>query len=192
MSVKAPPLINSTETSKTPPSNPFSKSKFWVNLNCPHDATKIERFVTSRYLSLLTPGALTQTAFGAESDGGEGIPEPEVCQWTPSGSIALVAVQFAGNAGGVKLSKFTLKVVTGGLPQDSGVAVGVAVGVFVGVNVGDAVAVGVAVGVPKKWHSVMLTLSIRHPWPVPPVSVAERQRRWPLTISVGRFTMVEI
>jgi len=59
----------------------------------------------SRYLSLIAAGSFTHAAFGGESAGGDGSPEFEVCQSTPSGLIPLVAVQPAGNAGGVTKSK---------------------------------------------------------------------------------------
>ena len=79
----------------------------------------------SRYLSLIAAGSFTHAAFGGESAGGDGRPEFEVCQSTPSGLIPLIAVHPGGNAGGVTLSKFSNK------EHATGVVVGVAVGVGV-------------------------------------------------------------
>jgi len=80
----------------------------------------------SRYLSLIAAGSFTHAAFGGESAGGDGSPEFEVCQSTPSGLMALIAVHPAGSVGGVTLSKFSIK------EHAAGVIVGVAVGVGVG------------------------------------------------------------
>src|SRR5207249_4082064 len=78
----------------------------------------------SRRLSLTRGGSLTHAAFGGESAGGIGFPESDVCHNTPSGSIALLAVQPAGSADGVTKSKFS----------NNAHAIGVDVGVAVGVG----------------------------------------------------------
>ena len=77
----------------------------------------------------------------------------DVCHRTPSGSTVLLAVQFAGSIGTVKLSKSKVPVLMvphggqyGNVGDAVGVAVGVLVGVIVGVSIG--VCVGVAVGEP--------------------------------------------
>jgi hypothetical protein len=67
----------------------------------------------SRRLSLTPPGSSTKAAFGIESAGGVGTPELEVTH-SGAGPAAFVAVQPAGNAGGVTPSKFSLNVVTSG------------------------------------------------------------------------------
>src|SRR3954463_11274889 len=110
MSVNAPPLILLAEISSTPPSKPFSKSKLWVNLSWPQNDSKIVKpSVVSRYLSLLSAGAFTHTALGAESAGGDGSPALELCHRTPSASTPSLVVHPAGSAGGVTLSKFSLR-----------------------------------------------------------------------------------
>jgi hypothetical protein len=53
---------------------------------------------------------LTHAAFGSESAGGDGSPVLEVCHKIPSGSIPLLAVH-PGKAGGITLSKLSLKIV---------------------------------------------------------------------------------
>src|SRR5204863_2768157 len=83
-----------------------------------------------------------EAALGAESATGAGTPVLEVTQ-NGAAPAALTAIQPAGSAGGVTLSKFSLKVPL------HGIGVGVVVGVGVGVGVGVAVGVGVGVtGVP--------------------------------------------
>jgi hypothetical protein len=66
----------------------------------------------SSRLSLTTPGLSTKAAFGGVSAGGVGMPELDVCH-SGGGPSAFVAVQPAGNAGGVTPSKFSLNVVSG-------------------------------------------------------------------------------
>jgi hypothetical protein len=56
-------------------------------------------------LSLTTAGSSIYAALGGESAGGMGTPEFEVTQ-SGGGPCAFVAVQSAGNAGGVTASKF--------------------------------------------------------------------------------------
>lgn len=89
----------------------------------------------SRYLSQMATGSLTQAALGGESAGGEGSPEFDVCHSIPS-VIPLVAIQPAGNAGGVTLSKLSNKLHAIGLGLAVGVGVAVAVAVAVAVGVG--------------------------------------------------------
>ena len=67
----------------------------------------------SSRLSLRLSGSLTNAAFGDESKDGNGSPSFEVTHNMPSGSIALLAAQPAGSAGGVTPSKFSLKTVVG-------------------------------------------------------------------------------
>src|SRR6266498_3533846 len=67
----------------------------------------------SSRLSLIASGALTNAAFGSESADGKGSPSFEVTHKMPSGSITLVAVHPAGNAGGVTPSKFSVNTVPG-------------------------------------------------------------------------------
>jgi hypothetical protein len=67
----------------------------------------------SSRLSLMLSGSLTNAAFGEESKGGNGSPSFEVTHNMPSGSIALLAVQPGGSAGGVTPSKFSLNTVVG-------------------------------------------------------------------------------
>src|SRR5438034_10826710 len=100
--------------SSTPPSKPTlgsisdaSRLKFCRNVNCGEAAEKGKCSESSR-LSLSTGGSLTHAALGAVSAAGLGSPEFEVCQKIPSGSIAFVAIQSEGRAGGVTLSKFSL------------------------------------------------------------------------------------
>src|SRR5438094_4933704 len=73
----------------------------------------------SSLLSLITSGSLTNAAFGEESKDGNGSPSFEVTHSMPSGSIALVAVQPAGSAGGVTVSKLSLNTVVGLGHRDS-------------------------------------------------------------------------
>ena len=87
-------------------------------------------------LSLTVAGSLIQAAFGGESAGGDGNPEFEVCQSISSGLIPLVAIQPAGRAGGVTLSKLSNKLHAIGLGLAVADGVGVAVGVTVAVGVG--------------------------------------------------------
>jgi hypothetical protein len=147
MSLYAPPK---EENSRTPPSNPGSKSKFWSNLSCIHAVSKVLK-PTVRYLSLRASGALIQPAFGAEYAGGAGRPVAELCHRTPSGSMAFSVNHPPGSVGGVTLSKLELKIVTlcpcPPAEQSGNGTVGEGVGVPVGVNVGDGVAVGESVGV---------------------------------------------
>ena len=56
-------------------------------------------------LSLTTAGSSIYAALGGESAGGMGTPEFDVTQ-SGGGPCAFVAVQSAGNAGGVTPSKF--------------------------------------------------------------------------------------
>jgi hypothetical protein len=81
-------------------------------------------------------GSLTHAALGGESAGGNGSPLFEVCQSMPSGLIPLVAIQPAGNAGGVTSSKLSDKLHAIGLGLAVGVGVAVAVEVAVAVGVG--------------------------------------------------------
>jgi hypothetical protein len=67
----------------------------------------------SRRLSLIASGSLTNAAFGSESADGKGSPSFEVTHKIPSGSITLVAVHPAGNAGGVTPSKFSVNTMEG-------------------------------------------------------------------------------
>jgi len=98
--------------SKTPPSKKdpplASKAKLFRNVNC---AAGLEIAIDgeSSRLSLTTAGSLTNAAFGNESATGVGTPEFDVTQSMPSGSTAFVAVHPEGSAGGVTLSKFSLK-----------------------------------------------------------------------------------
>ena len=87
-------------------------------------------------MSLIAAGSLTHAALGSESAGGDGSPEFEVCQSILSGLIPLVAIQPAGRAGGVTLSKLSNKLHAIGLGLAVGVGVGVAVEVAVAVGVG--------------------------------------------------------
>jgi hypothetical protein len=80
----------------------------WRKVNCA-DVLVMAMDGESSRLSLMTLGSFTHPALGKESATGVGNPEFEVCQNTPSGSIALVAVHPAGSVGGVTLSKFSLK-----------------------------------------------------------------------------------
>lgn len=90
----------------------------------------------SRYLSLMAAGSSTHAALGGESAGGDGSPEFELCQSIPSGLIPLVAIQPAGRAGGVTLSKLSSKLHAIGLGLAVADGVGVAVEVAVAVGVG--------------------------------------------------------
>src|SRR6266487_4953575 len=74
----------------------------------------------SSRLSLSASGSFTNAALGDESADGDGSPELEVTHKMPSGSIAFVAVQPGGSAGGVTPSKFSLNTVIGSGHRDSG------------------------------------------------------------------------
>jgi hypothetical protein len=63
----------------------------------------------SSRLSLTTAGSFIHAALGSESAGGAGNPEFDDCQKMLSGLMAFVATHPAGSAGGVTLSKFSLK-----------------------------------------------------------------------------------
>src|SRR6266567_7992503 len=67
----------------------------------------------SSRLSLSASGSFTNAALGDESADGDGSPELEVTHKMPSGSIAFVAVQPGGKAGGVTPSKSSLNTVVG-------------------------------------------------------------------------------
>src|SRR2546430_1265731 len=101
--------------------------------------------VSSR-LSLTDAGSLMKAEFGAESADGVGAPEFEVTHNIPSGSVKLVAIQPAGNAGTVTPSKFSKKMLVG--LGHGGAGVGVGLGGIVAVAVPVAVAVAVADGEP--------------------------------------------
>src|SRR5206468_4859897 len=104
MSWNAPPPML---ISNKPPSKPLSRSKFWRKLNWA-ESVWMGMLGESRRLSLIASGSLTNAAFGNESAGGDGTPEFDVTHNMPSGSIAFVAVQPGGNAGGVTPSKSSL------------------------------------------------------------------------------------
>lgn len=55
------------------------------------------------------PKSAMKAEFPGESAAGNGIPEFDVCQNTPSGATTFVAVQPDGNAGTATLSKFSTK-----------------------------------------------------------------------------------
>jgi len=109
MSWKAPPLML---ISNTAPSKPLSRSKFWRNVNCA-ESLPIGILGESKRLSLIASGSLTNAAFGSESADGNGSPSLEVTHKIPSGSITLVAVHPAGNAGGVTPSRFSVNTTEG-------------------------------------------------------------------------------
>jgi hypothetical protein len=67
----------------------------------------------SSRLSLTVAGSFTKAAFGAESAVGTGAPELDVVQ-SGAAPVAFAAVQPAGRAGAVTLSKFCLIVVASG------------------------------------------------------------------------------
>src|SRR5450432_1257250 len=82
----------------------------------------------------------------------------ELVQNTPS-PAPLDATQPAGNAGGVKASKFSEKIELHGVAVGVGIGVGLGLGVAVGIGVGLAVGLGVGGGPARKafrTDSVML------------------------------------
>jgi hypothetical protein len=96
--------------SNTPPSKPLSRSKFWRKVNWA-ESLWIRMSGELRRLSLISSGSFTNAAFGEESADGNGSPSFDVTQNMSSGSITLIAVHPAGNAGGVTPSKFSLNTV---------------------------------------------------------------------------------
>lgn len=95
----------------------------------------------------------------------------EVTQSAPF-PIMLDAAQPAGNAGGVKASKFSEKAGMHGVPVGVGIGVGLGLGVAVGIGVavGTGVAVGLGVGVDrgpgrKAFRTDSVTLSAVPPLP---------------------------
>jgi hypothetical protein len=62
----------------------------------------------SSRLSLITAGSSMKAALGSESATGVGTPEFDVTH-SGAGPTAFIAAQPAGSAGGVTLSKFSLK-----------------------------------------------------------------------------------
>ena len=75
----------------------------------------------SSRLSLIVAGSLTPAEFGNESDGGSGEPEFELVHNIASGLATFDATHPAGNAGGVRASKFSEKTAPG---LEQGVGVG--------------------------------------------------------------------
>src|SRR5436189_6122978 len=100
------------ETSRTPPSRPFSRLKLLRKLSWAKAEVTVRPGV-SRRLSLIVTGSSTNASLGAVS----GV-RFEVTQ-SGAGPAAFVADQPAGKAGATTLSKFSLK----GVPEH-GVCVG--------------------------------------------------------------------
>ena len=138
-----------------------------------------------RYLSLTTAGSSIEAALGSESATGVGTPALEVTQ-SGAGPDAFNAVQSAGSAGGITLSKFSLNrpahgvgvgvVVGATVAVAVGVGLGVRVGVGVGVIVPLGVGVGVGVGHGPTQTAKLVIVSTRHPAAVTLVSEAIRKR----------------
>src|SRR6266536_3977916 len=104
----SPPML----ISRTPPSNPHSRSKLWRKVNWV-ESLWMGMLGESSRLSLIASGSLTNAALGSESADGKGSPSFEVTHNMPSGSITLVAVHPEGNAGGVTPAKFSVNTVEG-------------------------------------------------------------------------------